>query len=163
MKEGKVFIGIGGNLAETPEVIFHCLKLISDEIGIIINASKWVKSLALTTDGIDESEPLFINSVIEVTTEMPPTEVIKVLLSIEKRLGRKRERKWGSRLIDLDLLFYRDQIVDQENCKVPHPEITNRDFVLVPFAEIAPDFIHPIENKGINELLLIVKHRCVIS
>ncbi len=162
MREGKVFIGIGGNLAETPEAIFQCLKLISDEVGIIISASKWFKSLALTKDGVSQFEPEFINSAIEVKTELPPTEIVKSLLSIETRLGRIRIEKWGSRLIDLDLLFYQDQIIDQENCKVPHPEIINRDFVLAPLAEIAPNFIHPSHNKTVLELLSLVKSKCVI-
>lgn len=162
MKEGKVFIGIGGNLSDTPEVIFQGLKFISKELGTIVKASRWVRSRALTEKGISNSEPIFFNGVIEIDTSLSPAVVLKGLLNIETRLGRERQLRWSSRLIDLDLLFYKDKIIQSDTITVPHPEIINRDFVLIPLNEIASDFIHPLEKKTISELLVSVTNRCVI-
>jgi 2-amino-4-hydroxy-6-hydroxymethyldihydropteridine diphosphokinase len=156
MKEGKVFIGIGGNLENTPEAVFQGLKLISKEIGTIINASRWYRSFALTPEGINTTAPIFFNAAIEVETSIGPEEVLNTLLHIEKRLGRERKEKWSSRLIDLDLLFFRDRIINTAVLTLPHPELSNRDFVLKPLSDIAPEFVHPVIKRTITDLLSVV-------
>lgn len=163
MKEGKVFIGIGGNLENTPEAIFQGLKLVSKEIGTIINASRWYHSLALTTEGINTTAPTFLNAAIEVETAIGPEEVLDILLHIETMLGRERKEKWSSRLIDLDLLFFRDQIINSTELILPHPEITKRDFVLKPLSDIAPEFVHPVMKRTITELLSVVSINSLLN
>ena len=86
-------------------------------------------------------------------------EVLKNLLSIEQQMGRKRslERAYRSRTLDLDLLFYEDQVIDNENLKLPHPRLELRKFILCPMCEIDPDFVHPSLGKSLSNLLRICK------
>ncbi|MEE3453993.1 MAG: 2-amino-4-hydroxy-6-hydroxymethyldihydropteridine diphosphokinase, partial [Succiniclasticum sp.] len=81
-----------------------------------------------------------------------PTELLRVLLQIEQEMGRKRIRRWGERNIDLDLLLYEDRIINLPDLQVPHPDMQNRDFVLRPLVQIAPEAVHPILKKTIRQL-----------
>ena len=95
----------------------------------------------------------FINIVIEVVTELNAGELLMILLEIEQQMGRVREKKWGPRIIDLDLLFYGDKIIKTSNLKIPHPKIAQRRFALAPLEEINPGFFHPVLKKTIRKLL----------
>jgi 2-amino-4-hydroxy-6-hydroxymethyldihydropteridine diphosphokinase len=90
--------------------------------------------------------------VLELKSVLPAREILRKILAIENLLGRKREEKWGSRIIDIDILFYGDAIINEADLKVPHPELHNRRFTLEPLAEIAPALIHPVLNKNILQL-----------
>ena len=83
---------------------------------------------------------------------MPASIILNKILAIEKELGRERYEKWGARLIDIDILFYNDEIIKQADLAIPHPELHNRRFTLEPLAELAPDLVHPILNKTITAL-----------
>ena len=112
-----------------------------------------------------ESEPLgdaktwFVNSVIEIETEFQPEELLKRLKAIEKAMGRKRGKgkRWGSRVIDLDILLCDREIVDKRSLKIPHPEMHKRRFVLLPLAELAPHVVHPQLGQSVSALLAAVK------
>ena len=95
----------------------------------------------------------------KIETEVSPAELLKQLKAIETAMGRKRVRgkRWGSRIIDLDILFYDKEIVNKRNLKIPHPRLANRRFVLVPLSELAPQLIHPGLNVSVSELLATVK------
>ena len=95
----------------------------------------------------------FINAVVSAETTLSPSELLSSLLRMEAEMGRTRESKWGPRVIDLDLLFYDDNILELPGLNVPHPEIQNRRFILAPMSEIAGEFKHPVLNKTISELL----------
>lgn len=97
-------------------------------------------------------EPDYLNQVVFLKTELSANNVLKEILEIETSMGRRRYEKWGSRLIDIDILFYNDEIIKQDGLEIPHPELHNRRFTLEPFAEIAPDLVHPLLNKTISEL-----------
>lgn len=95
----------------------------------------------------------FLNQVIEIETRLSPQNLIRTLLKIEANMGRRREIKWGPRLIDLDILYFSNKMIQEENLTIPHPFLQDRGFVLIPLAEIAPKFKHPILQKTNQELL----------
>ncbi len=146
---GRAFIGLGSNLGDRLENLRRALaEMEKAEIGVVKMSS------------IYETEPYgvknqnsFLNMVVEAQTGLCPRDLLATLLRIEKQMGRKRDKKWGPRIIDLDILFYDDLILDAEDLKIPHPDIANRIFVLLPMFEIAPDYIHPVEKKSIGRLL----------
>ena len=151
----RAFIGIGSNLGDRKANYLEAVERIQKLPGTRI-----VKQSSLY-----ESEPhgdattWFVNAVIEIETEAGPEELLKRLKAIETTMGRKRVRgkRWGSRVIDLDILFYNNAIIDKRNLKIPHPEVPNRKFVLAPLSELAPQFIHPKLSATVTELLTGVK------
>jgi len=123
--------------------------LIIKDVGKIIECSSIYETAPW---GVHE-QPTFLNQVISIKTSYSPEELLDILLNIEVKMGRKRYRKWDSRLIDIDILFYENQIISTNRLILPHPEIENRRFTLAPLSEIAADEIHPLLNKTIEELL----------
>jgi 2-amino-4-hydroxy-6-hydroxymethyldihydropteridine diphosphokinase len=97
----------------------------------------------------------FLNQAVQVQTSLDAASLMDELLKIEEKMGRRRLEKYGSRIIDLDILFFNDAIIDSPRLIVPHPEIQNRRFVLAPMEEIAPEYVHPVLRKSIRELLAI--------
>ncbi len=134
--------------------------LISEKIGLILNKSPIYESEPW---GFETSE-WFLNRVLIVETKLAPTEILKQLLSIENQLGRVRNDKesYQSRSIDLDILFIDNQIIETLDLTIPHPRLQNRIFTLIPLCDILPNFIHPIFNKSISELLDICEDQSVV-
>ncbi|MDK2786321.1 MAG: dihydroneopterin aldolase / 2-amino-4-hydroxy-6-hydroxymethyldihydropteridine diphosphokinase [Thermotoga sp.] len=104
-------------------------------------------------------QPKFLNAVCLVETDLSPRALLNTLLAIEREMGRVRTVKWGPRVIDLDIVFYEDLIVNEEGLIIPHPDAHNRLFVLEPLSEIAPDLVHPVLKKTVQELLIELKQR----
>ena len=104
-------------------------------------------------------QPQFLNGVCQVRTSLAPLALLHILLAIEQEMGRVRLRHWGERNIDLDLLLYEDVVMDTPELTLPHPDMQNRDFVLLPLAEIAPEIIHPTLQKTIHELVICLSAR----
>ncbi len=151
----RAFIGIGSNLGDRRANCREARKSIQE-----LPHTRVVKE-----SSIYESEPhgdaktWFANSVVEVETELAANELLKRLLAIETTMGRKRVsgKRWGSRIIDLDILFFDNEIIAKRNLKVPHPELAKRRFVLIPLSELAPQLIHPGLNQSVSEMLATVK------
>ncbi len=95
----------------------------------------------------------FLNACVEISTDLSPEELLTRMLFIEDMLGRIRKERWGPRLIDLDLLVYEEQVIDTEFLQLPHPRMEERDFVMVPLNDIAPDLIIPGLKKTVSEIL----------
>lgn len=144
----RVFIGMGSNLGDR---ISYCREAL-DEMAGFSRITK-VSSLYETDPVGKEDQPEFINCVVEINTELSAEELLKQLNLVEAKLGRVRHEKWGPRNIDLDIIFYSDKIINEENLEIPHPRAHLRRFVLQPLCEIAPEYIHPKLNLSVLELL----------
>ena len=144
-----IFLLLGSNQGDRYFVLRQATGEISLRVGAIVNSSAIYRTKAW---GI-EDQPDFLNQVIEVESDLSPMEILDQILLIEKSLGRIREIRWSSRIIDIDLLYYGSEVISQPELIVPHPEIQNRNFTLIPMCEIAPNFIHPILGKTQTELL----------
>lgn len=143
-------IALGGNIGDVKKILKNAIELIEKRIGSVTKQSSLYKTSAW---GVND-QPDFINQVIVVKTEEEPETVLRECLAIEYDLGRRREfsKKWGQRLIDLDVLFYDNRIYNSEFLTLPHPLLQERNFVLYPLEEILPEYIHPTHGKSISEL-----------
>lgn len=145
-----VYLLLGSNLGNKKEILNKAIELLDEKIGIIISQSKDYETKPW---GVTD-QPDFLNLAIAIHTRRTPLEILEQTQSIENQLGRIRKEKWGARLIDIDIMFYGNEIIDEPNLKIPHPLMQERDFALIPLAEIAPDFLHPVLGKTISELML---------
>ncbi len=144
------YLLLGSNLGNREKLIAEALALLEARVGEILQISGIYETAAWgKTD-----QPGFLNLAIEIDTVLDPSQLLEAVLKIESDLGRTRHEKWGSRLIDIDIIFYGEEIINQmEQLQIPHPEMQNRKFVLLPMAEIAPTVIHPVLKKSVSELL----------
>ncbi|MDQ3109013.1 MAG: 2-amino-4-hydroxy-6-hydroxymethyldihydropteridine diphosphokinase [Bacteroidota bacterium] len=145
-----VFISLGSNLGARKAHLDKAILLISQLPSTTLVSCSGMYTTAAwgKTD-----QPDFLNMVIQISSSLLPDELMKSLLRLEEQIGRVRDEQWGPRIIDLDILFYGNKIHLSPTLTVPHPEIQNRNFVLVPLQEIAPDFVHPVLKKRITLLL----------
>jgi 2-amino-4-hydroxy-6-hydroxymethyldihydropteridine diphosphokinase len=149
----KIFLITGGNIGDRKRNLEAAARLIQSEIGKIIKSSKIYESDAWGIRGQNS----FYNQVHEVETRFSAEEVIQKILKIDEEMGRVRTIKNAARIIDIDILFFNDDIVNKQNLTIPHPQIINRRFVLMPLNEIASTKIHPVYKKNIHQLLEMCK------
>ena len=146
--DNHLILSLGGNQGDIKKTFLSAKNSITQEIGIIIKESSIYQTQAW---GV-ENQPDFLNQVIVVETKLSATTILEKCLAIETELGRKRMKRWGERTIDIDLLFFNNEIIQTENLQIPHPRIAERNFILHPLDEVIPEFIHPVLNKSINQL-----------
>jgi 2-amino-4-hydroxy-6-hydroxymethyldihydropteridine diphosphokinase len=144
-----VYIGIGANLGDRKASCLRSIAILKKKDIVI----RKISSLYETEPWGVEDQPKFLNMAIEIETGLTPIDLLGLLKEIEKEIGRDQTYKWGPRTIDLDILLYSDLIMDGENLKIPHPHMHDRDFVLRPLFEIAPDIKHPVLQVTVRELL----------
>ncbi|MDU1323407.1 MAG: 2-amino-4-hydroxy-6-hydroxymethyldihydropteridine diphosphokinase [Clostridium botulinum] len=142
------YVAFGSNIGEKESYIKRALEKIEKRGMKIIKVSP-----------IYETEPYgvldqdsFLNGVVKIETNLTPENLIEVLLDIERQLDRVRERRWGPRTIDLDIIFYDDLIINKNNLIIPHKDMENREFVLKPLCDIDENFIHPVLKKSVRQL-----------
>lgn len=144
----EVYLLLGSNLGDRLTQVGSAAGSIEKYIGKIVRKSACYE----TASWGNTDQPDFINQVLIVRTGLTAREVLERALDIEIRLGRVRHEKWGSRLIDIDILFYGDQVITEPDLVVPHPHLHERAFVLIPLEEISPDLIHPVLKRTVSEL-----------
>jgi 2-amino-4-hydroxy-6-hydroxymethyldihydropteridine diphosphokinase len=144
------YIGIGSNIGSPIVNCQRSIALLDNHAGIKVIAH----SSFYETEPIGPTDQSwFVNAVAEISTDMDPIPLLDALLNIEIAMGRIRNEKWGPRKIDLDILLYGKSVIKNDRLAIPHPEMIKRRFVLAPLNELAPDLIHPTENKTIQQLL----------
>lgn len=148
MKLNTTFLQTGTNLGDRLAHLKTAEQEIALHIGNIVAISKIYETEAWGNNDL----PAFYNQVIEVKTALFPEEVLAKIVLIEQKMGRIREQKWGNRTIDIDILVYENLVIQSEKLTIPHPEMQNRNFVLIPLMELAPDLEHPILKKTVEEL-----------
>lgn len=144
-----VYLLLGANLGRRFDQMQSAFQEVEEQIGRVIRYSSLYETAAW---GVEDG-PDYLNQVLLIETSLEPLEVLEKVNLIEERLGRTRKLKWESRLIDIDILFYEDFLIESKKLTVPHPYLHLRKFTLVPLAEIAPNFIHPLLKKSSRELL----------
>ncbi len=149
IKTKTLLLQLGSNMGNSKIQFVKAQQHIIELIGNIKNAS----SLYISAAWGFEAQPDFLNQVIEVETTMPAQKIISTIQGIEEKMGRERNVLYGPRIIDIDILFFNDEIIKTKTLIVPHPLLEQRRFVLEPLKEIVPNFIHPILRKSIIQLV----------
>lgn len=145
-------IALGSNIGDSVGILEAAIKTLAQTPGILLDAkSSWYK-----TKAVGPPQPDYINGAAILRLEMTPQLLLKTLLQIENKFGRVRQERWEPRTLDLDLLLYDDLILNTPNLQLPHPRMRERAFVLVPLAEIAPDWVEPISGCPIKQLVKAV-------
>jgi 2-amino-4-hydroxy-6-hydroxymethyldihydropteridine diphosphokinase len=145
----EAYLLTGGNMGKREYNLAAAREWIEKKCGPVLKASGLYETAAWgKTD-----QPSFLNQALCLRTSLSPHELLQELLTVEKKLGRIREEKYGPRTIDIDILLFGHEIIDEPRLSLPHPELQNRRFALVPLAEIAREFVHPVFQQTIGELL----------
>ena len=150
MTQEVVYLGLGSNLGDK---VANCLRALTEVSASHHNHIKAVSSLYKTEPIGYRDQDWFINCVAEVSTLLSPRALLQILQEIERRMGKRQLFKWGPRVIDLDILLYGAEVVQEADVIIPHPYLHKRGFVLFPLAELAPDLLHPVLKKTVKELL----------
>jgi len=158
--EKKVYLLLGSNLGDKHSLIADAITKIAEQVGTVFAQS----ALYETEAWGKEDQPSFINAAIGVKTGLQPLQVLEKVLGIEQELGRTRMEKWGARLIDIDIILFDDEVVNEpDHLQIPHPQMQYRRFVLEPLAEIAPAQRHPLLQLTVSELLQNLEDNLTVS
>jgi 2-amino-4-hydroxy-6-hydroxymethyldihydropteridine diphosphokinase len=154
-----VYLLTGGNIGNTEQQLSNAARIINLRVGNVIEKSALYK----TEPWGNKQQQFFLNQVLMVQTDMQPELLMRELLEIEKSMGRMREEKWEPRIIDIDMLLYDNLILETALLTIPHPHMHERNFVLVPLSEIAPQLMHPLLHQTIIQLLWNSPDKCLVE
>ncbi|ACO04140.1 MAG TPA: 2-amino-4-hydroxy-6-hydroxymethyldihydropteridine diphosphokinase [Persephonella sp.] len=158
MRIKRIFLGLGSNIGDRKGNILKAVRMIGEKVKI-----EKIGGIYISKAVGFEDQPDFYNTAISGFTDLPPEELFLFLKEIEKKVGRIERFRWGPREIDIDILFYGDEIIEKRELTIPHPRLHERDFVLKPLIDIDPDFVHPIFNKSLRDIYEDLKERSVIG
>ncbi|KAA0990701.1 2-amino-4-hydroxy-6-hydroxymethyldihydropteridine diphosphokinase [Dyadobacter aurulentus] len=156
---GKIFLLLGSNLGDRAAILQQARQMISENAGTILSQS----SIYETEPWGLLDQPAFLNQVIEIDSAEEPESLLKILLQTEQEIGRIRKIRWGARLIDIDILYYKDLVQDSSALILPHPHLHERKFTLIPLAEIAPEFLDPKSGKTVAQLLAACSDHSIVA
>ncbi|MBL1173897.1 MAG: 2-amino-4-hydroxy-6-hydroxymethyldihydropteridine diphosphokinase [Pantanalinema sp. GBBB05] len=152
MKSGLSAIGLGSNLGNSLTILESTLQTLAQTPEIqLLARSHWYQTTA-----VGPPQPDYLNGCALLRTSLSPHQLLTVLLDVETTFGRVRRERWAARTLDLDVLLFDDLILDTPTLQIPHPRMVERAFVLVPLAEVAPDWKEPVSRKSIAELVQTV-------
>ena len=143
------YLQLGSNIGDRLKELSSAVNCIKEEIGNVLSVSKIYQSTPWRVEGQEN----YLNQIIKIETNLSSNELLKGVLLIENNLGRIRIEKWGERLIDIDIIFYNDDIIETIDLCIPHKHMHERNFVLVPLNELAPLYVHPKYKRTVNQLL----------
>ncbi|RYD55695.1 MAG: 2-amino-4-hydroxy-6-hydroxymethyldihydropteridine diphosphokinase [Sphingobacteriales bacterium] len=145
----RVYLSLGSNEGDRIGWLRQSLQMLAEKCGAIVAISHIYQTAAW---GLPD-QPDFLNMAVAVDTELSAADVLSKIRLIEEALKRQRTIKWGQRTLDIDILFFNDEVIDTAELQVPHPHLHKRMFVLVPLADFAPDYLHPVLKKTVLQLL----------
>ncbi|BBA80207.1 2-amino-4-hydroxy-6-hydroxymethyldihydropteridine pyrophosphokinase [cyanobacterium endosymbiont of Rhopalodia gibberula] len=149
MKKIQCAIALGSNLGNSFKILEKTIQIFDQLSEVYLKShSHWYKTIP-----IGPPQPNYLNGCAILETYLVPDKLLETLLNIEQQWGRVRRERWGPRTLDLDLLLYGDLILKTDTLQIPHPRMTQRGFVLIPLAEISPNWVHPVSKKEIIQLL----------
>lgn len=152
----RAYIGLGSNVGRRRAQITRAIELLQDTPGVeVLRQAPWYETEPVGVEG----GRWFINTAVEVETELAPEELLRRCKGIEREVGRRERDRFGPREIDLDLLLYGDLVLEEEGLVLPHPELHRRRFVLEPLCELAPEMVHPRLGRTLQELLANLNER----
>lgn len=147
-----VYLLLGGNIGDRESLLIRAASLIAEKIGPVLKTSAMYETAAWG----NPHQAAFLNQALMVSTSLSASETLKQIQEIEQELGRTRIEKWGSRTIDIDIIFFNRELIAQQDLRIPHPHMQDRNFVLVPLAEIAAEYVHPI----LQSTVAVLKQQC---
>ena len=147
------YLGLGSNEGNRHQYLLEAIQILDqhDEVHV---ANQSTVHETTPVSHIEQGD--FLNQVVQVETALDPPSLLRVCLDTEASLGRVREERWGPRTIDIDILFYGDDIIELNGLTIPHPEVHKRSFMLTPLAEIAPEHVHPVLKSSIAAMLQLL-------
>lgn len=150
-----IYIALGSNLGDRMSNLASAVESLSQKMTV-----KKVSSVYETEPVYYKEQPLYLNAVLSAVTKLNPFELLSFVKSIESDLGRQPSFRNAPRTIDIDILFYGDQVIETPELTIPHPRLAERAFVLVPLAEIAPEVAHPVSHEKVEDLLAVMDGLC---
>ncbi|MBI5573214.1 MAG: 2-amino-4-hydroxy-6-hydroxymethyldihydropteridine diphosphokinase [Elusimicrobia bacterium] len=143
-----IFLGLGSNKGDRKKNILKAIKLLKKSGQKVLRLSE----LRETKPYGYKKQKKFLNAVAKLKTKLLPSELLELCKKIEKKIGRTKSFRWGPREIDVDILFYGKKVIKNKKLTIPHSDLHNRNFILIPLVEIAPNFVHPVLKKQVSEM-----------